>query len=708
MVFGAPHAFWWLLLAVPLVALFFLKVRPRTRTVSTLLFWHEVIPDSRPRRWWRKLRDPLFLLLQLLILLSLVTALAQPQHAAWNRPPRRIVLVLDNSASMQASVGGVEGAGRTWREAMHAAERLVGRLRPDDAAALVTTAPVAEVPRGFTSHSPALLRSLEQIAVTDAPGRLADAIALGRRLLADEPAGELWVITDGSGKRQWLREVGELEVDETKAEKSTTGASERERPVAFTDQDAANADPIAVRWFVTGESADNVAITQFQMRRQRNDPAGFELLALVQNFGRQPVDTALTINLDQDLLDVIPVQIPPGQSQRIARSYLSSGGGVVQATLEQDDALQCDNQAWAVLAARDPINVLLVSPGSIYLERVLQALPGVQLATTNVLPERLDRNQFVVLHRQAIDRLPPGRSLMIDLRSPNPLADMREPVPSTSALPPDSDSPLLYHVQWDEINLQGVRPVEWRFPATPYVNSLDGDPVLTHLRHSDGEVMVLNLSLENSDLAWRAAFPLLMSNLVSWLVDRPSDDCRTVQAGQTVRCEVPFTSLAGSLSEAHRDSSMVWLSPDGSRHAASRTEQQLILGPWEQAGVWTLVADDRAADREGDHEGGREDSREDSRGGNQRVDSAARRSSVLPEDGAATNNRASHLAAAPVAYQVACNLVSAEESDLRYDPVENDAMLASLSVYPAWFWLTLLVTVLLGAEWWLYQRRYIG
>ena len=85
MLLSNPYALFWLLLTLPLVALFLLKVRPRLQAVSTVLFWQQVLPESRPRRWWQRLRHPLSLLLQLLLLLLLTLALARAPVAGSRR-----------------------------------------------------------------------------------------------------------------------------------------------------------------------------------------------------------------------------------------------------------------------------------------------------------------------------------------------------------------------------------------------------------------------------------------------------------------------------------------------------------------------------------------------------------------------------------------------------------------------------------------------
>jgi len=73
MSFLSPLALSLFALSVPLVLLYFLKVRRRERTVSSLLLWSTALRDREASTFFQRLhRDPL-LLLQLLALLEKVS-----------------------------------------------------------------------------------------------------------------------------------------------------------------------------------------------------------------------------------------------------------------------------------------------------------------------------------------------------------------------------------------------------------------------------------------------------------------------------------------------------------------------------------------------------------------------------------------------------------------------------------------------------------
>src|SRR5262245_854570 len=98
-----PTALLWASLAVPVVILYILKIRLRRVPVSTNLFWRQIFEEKQPRSIWQHLRHLLSLLLQIIFLCLLVFALAEPFFRWEVQEARRLVVVVDNSASMNAA-----------------------------------------------------------------------------------------------------------------------------------------------------------------------------------------------------------------------------------------------------------------------------------------------------------------------------------------------------------------------------------------------------------------------------------------------------------------------------------------------------------------------------------------------------------------------------------------------------------------------------
>ena len=90
-------------LSLPLLAMYFIKVRRRRFEVPAAFLWQQALDAQRNASPFERFRRNLLLLLQLLALLLLSLALARPVLDLALPPARSLVLVLDTSASMGAT-----------------------------------------------------------------------------------------------------------------------------------------------------------------------------------------------------------------------------------------------------------------------------------------------------------------------------------------------------------------------------------------------------------------------------------------------------------------------------------------------------------------------------------------------------------------------------------------------------------------------------
>src|SRR5262245_45660285 len=100
MTFAQPWALAFFGLFIPVILLYLLKQRRRRIEVSTLMFWDKILRDEQTVTSITKLKKLLSLLLQLLFISLLTLAAARPSLSGKLTGARRIVLLLDNSASM--------------------------------------------------------------------------------------------------------------------------------------------------------------------------------------------------------------------------------------------------------------------------------------------------------------------------------------------------------------------------------------------------------------------------------------------------------------------------------------------------------------------------------------------------------------------------------------------------------------------------------
>jgi hypothetical protein len=257
--FAHPLALLLLLLLLPVALLYRLRVGVPRQTVATGHFWQKALAEERVRWRWRHWRSKVSLAVQMLIVVLLALAAAGPQIP----PPKRIVLIIDNSATMRAT----DVQPTRLDAAKEVARRLVEGLRDCDAMALVTVAPGPFEVQPLTSDRALLTTAVDSVQAEAWPAAIEWAVKAAREApMPDNSPPRIVLITDACSKEATRR-----------AEQS-------------------GVDVLRV-----GTAAGNVAITCFTARRCRAEPAKCEVFVEIRNQGDQPAAGTVRLAVDEKL-----------------------------------------------------------------------------------------------------------------------------------------------------------------------------------------------------------------------------------------------------------------------------------------------------------------------------------------------------------------------------------------------------------------------
>jgi hypothetical protein len=620
MSFIAPLALAWSALAIPIVIFYILKIRLRQVPVSTTIFWQQIYDEKSPRSLWQQLRHWLSLLVQIVWLLLLVMALAEPilTSTAWRS--QRTVLVIDNSASMNAT----DIAPSRLAAARRAASQHVASLRFGDEMAVIAAGTQPKVVCGLTNHERTLQTAIDGISRSEGPARVTEAVQLAKRLLADAPRGQVLVFSDGG----------------------------------FADAAKLVSDSL-VKLHPVGSAAANVGITQFQVRRSLADPIGYEILVEVQNASSEPAECRLDLDLDENPVDVVPLKLAAGQVWSQTFEKTSIEGGRLVARLNRDDALAADNQAVALLPKREMTRVLLISPGNLFLQKALEANPLVELTIAKQLPAKYESGVVHVFHRLVPEKVPPGNSLFVDPRAGCDQWSIGETLDNPIVTRQDASSPLMQHVRLDNVLLPKARQLQPAEGAQVLVSAVSGDPLYFAREQPGKKVLALTVDLDEGDLTFRTAFPIMVTNALGWFSGQSGELREALVAGAVTDLELPPGSSTKPLA---------LYAPSGSQKPLPSGMAKVSVGPLDEIGIWSV--------RE------------------------------LPGSAPPGAEQA-------FLRELACNLANKTESDLRLPeawqglPTTKSAA-GSLFVRPIWFYLIGAAWLLAIGEWFLYQRRWIG
>jgi Ca-activated chloride channel homolog len=461
------------LLSVPaIVLLYFLKVRRPEVRVSSLLFWRPYVADRQANAPWQRLRPSLLLLLQLLAALLLALGLMRPGLIGAAGVDSTTVVMIDASPSMEAT----DVSPSRFGAAVERARNLAGQLAPGQQMAVILLGDHAQLLAAPTGDSALLRAALDRARPAGTAGDFGEGISLANSILSGRPGGSIVLLSDGHS-----------------------------RPPTSPPRVVAPLTYVSI-----GATGENTAIETMS-----RSAAGSVFLRLA-NYGRSARDLKVEMRADGRLADVLPVRLEGNTTTDVTWSRLPAATQVLEARLTPDDALALDDAAWLVIAEPPHHSVVLVTSENGFMQRALKLRPGLDLTTvkpSDYKPGRYDLSIFD-------GYVPPGKlpepALLIDPPAglgPVPLGSQIDP---GAVSPPDVRDPLLRDVSLKDVHVQSAAAVKVPAGWRPVIAAASAPLLL--VREGDPRDAVLTFDLHHSDLPLRAGFPILVQNLLDYLL----------------------------------------------------------------------------------------------------------------------------------------------------------------------------------------------
>jgi hypothetical protein len=473
-------------ITLPIVVIFYLlKVRRHDEEVSSTFLWNDLIRDLAAHEPLQRLRWNLLLILQLIGLALITFAVARPFSAQVGQKPVQAILLLDGSASMQAK--DVDPS--RFARAVQDARNTLNGLPDNSLATAILVAAHPQVLVAATADRAQVDRALTSAQPSGAAADMREALLLARSLGGDPSSRRIYLFTDGafSLPPDLPDDLGSVQVDT-----------------------------------VSQANTSNVAVTTLSSRPDPQDNRRQELFARVQNFSDASQQAVISISVDGQNVEDRNVDLGAnGESDQIF-DQLPAGAryaSVAVNTLSGQDGLSLDDTAFAVLEQRKPAQVLLVSAGNQFLEKVLTLLPNVDLyriASQRYLAVEADRFDIIVFDNYLPPLLPRGNLLVV-----NP--PDRGPYRTTGALNRprvtswDREDPILSFVDLRDLSISRASKIDLPRWGKALITAGDGSPLMIAGQDGDRRVAILPFDLQQSNLWTMSAFPILMSNMVNYL-----------------------------------------------------------------------------------------------------------------------------------------------------------------------------------------------
>lgn len=581
-------------IALPsLLLLYFLKLRRKPAPISSTLLWKKAVQDMQVNSPFQRLRRNLLLLLQLLLIGSLIFALARPVSRHRATAGQVNIILIDRSASMSAK----DADGRTrLDEAKRQAIDLVNSMPRGAQAMVIAFDDSAEVIQTFSSDAQQLRAAIESITPSDRLTRLKTAYTLAEAAMQIDPeqlragtaAADIHVYSDGR-----VLDSGEL---------STNGN---------------------VRFYPIGsDQTDNLAIVACSARRNYDRPTEVQGFVRLANFGPQPAKADVVLSLatfdeNADAADQFESRFvretatlaPSRRSDQERRAAESQGlsvrdaiefkldltsAAVLRVELKSDspDALPADDVAYVVVPPPKSLSLVLVTDGNYYLSRAVESL-GLQ-RTSTLTPAAYEANvpadaDVIIFDRHSPTKLPPSGSFVyVDALPPGTAlkqsaddAGVNLFAVDTGVLDWKREHPLVRGLNLARIFASRAMKLDLPIEAETIVEGVDG-PLVVLYRQSRSTHLVISFDLLQSNWPLQQTFPIFVFNTMQFLAAASELNLRE----SLVPGDAPRLPRA-NLDRVGQPKSITLFEPTGERREVEVPETgDVALPPLERVGVY--------------------------------------------------------------------------------------------------------------------------
>jgi Ca-activated chloride channel family protein len=516
-----------------ILALYFLRIRRPTRIIPALHLWPNQIRDRQANVPWQRLRPSWLLFLQLLAAAILVAAAVQPALPAGASLARHSIVLLDASASMQAT----DVAPSRFAEAKRQVNALIDQLGPADRMTVIAVGPAARILASVTGDRDTLHRAVNAVAASNGPADLSAALALAAGLVRAGDDARAYLFSDG--------------IVQPLRSSFTSGL------------------PFPVEYHRVGVSGENVGLTSLTVRTSAQTRAAY---LHVQNFGQQPRSVSVEWRADDHLLDVRPLTLAAGQSQDLVLPVPGDATSVT-ARLAGGDIFALDDAATAVARTPRAFQVLLVTSGNVFLEQALRLRTDLQIDV--IAPAAYKASAayaMTVFDRFSPPLLPDGPYLMVDPPAGSALAG-GTPVGIGRVRAVDAGDPLLANVDLQDVHVARSEDLRNSTFGRPLISSVQTPLVL--VRDEPFRQVLFGFDLHESDLPLRIAFPILLENLSEWMLP-PSVPSHSFHPDEPVTIVPESGATAVSV-----------IRPDGSRRSLA-TASIATFADTDPTGLYTV------------------------------------------------------------------------------------------------------------------------
>ena len=528
-----------LLSLIPFIILYLRRPKPQDRIIPSLMFILQNKKTSRQSDLLRKFLTNLLFFIQLLALIALSIAAAEPvAKVPYDVSLENTVVVIDASASMQAQEGGKTRFDRAISEAK-------SKLSGKNSVILAENIPLIILEDEDEKTAATILNTITPKATTT---NLGDAMLLAKDILQDRP-GRIVVISDFNN------------VD---------------GPDLLSVKKSIGSDEIIVDFVDVSNDAENIGIVDMDVNKN-------SIKVFVRNFNSASRQIKLKLlKDDKAIAESGSIEVLPNSVESFL--FDDTPAGVSMIKLEPEDDLDVDNAAYISAPLKKKVSVLLMTNGvGTNLENALSASRDTELnvvnppvMTVNTKGQRIEpfEHDVIVVHsinnvgsREGIlpgtfqdlsNYVKDGGNVIItaqdDLDKINQfdldIVELRKLIEYTTRVCVDAVNEITKSLEICFATVGKYFDAEAK-EGTNVIASINGIPMLAIKEHFKGKVFYYGIIDEASDFRTLPSYPILWNLMINFMAE--TEDIRDFNSktGKVVtitqqKVKTPSSSLTTS------------------------------------------------------------------------------------------------------------------------------------------------------------------
>jgi len=478
------------------------------------MLWQQVMRDLQANMPWQRLRMRLLLILQIMAVTLFSLSLSRPVWSG-NTGGNHYVAVIDTSARMQA--GDIKPS--RMEAARNGLLDLIDNMRNEDTMTIIQAGYKPIVLVGPNGDKSLLKQTAEEIKVSNGKTDLAGAVQLAQVLLRDqnEDVGQIHIFSDYY-------------------------------PFGLDKEDN-------VIFHIVSGNGENSAIAH----------VGYEVtdksisaISRIVNYGTEKSVT-LELKVDDMLFNIKEVNLPEDDEVAVYWSDIPVSAQKIEVSISNEDNLMLDNTGIAVVSEDFKQKVLLATERNVFLERAVALREDIELIKANTEEIPKDTDFHLYIYDGMIPEKLPGNGHVMAF-SPSPIEQLglivdgelqpARAVANHQSLYPD----LLQYVEPE--GYQIAKAVKMNVPDgfTALLSDEKENPLIIAGKQGGRKIVLFSFSLHESNLPLKADFPILMQNLINWMLPQDISFAGQVYAGESLELKsFPDTSRIIVISPSGRE-----------------------------------------------------------------------------------------------------------------------------------------------------------